>query len=523
MRFITRIISIVFCAAAIALHPIEVESKAKSKARTTTTTRAKKSSKKSSSTRSKSRTKGTKSSRTRGKKTTTRRVWAPFASFETTATPSQYNVPDDSIASLRRKADAGNREAQYLLGCSYFERRVSGANRDSADYNAMRYWRMAAEQGHVTAMGDYGYCLRTGRGIQADTLAAVEMYVASLIKGNSRLERLTRQNADRKSSFDAYVLARSIDSGLKIVDKRNAAYYDEIACEGGFIPAIIDNAKRELAAGNGDGAVKLLRSIHNPDDATIDRILEMLKSAGSQDIEVLVNVASTGYPDAQLILADILIERNELKEAYQWMYKAAQNGSDTGLEKLVLMLLNQESELYEPYEAYLWIDTYADGNDEETVKYATELSGNDTSFINYVLGMQKISQEKPDYAGAHPLFRESTTAGSESMALLCDAKSVKKSQAAKELRKRAGEDRPLAAVAYSYINQKDAMGYLNTAAKRGDVASKNRLGVILYKNKKYSDAHKVLTDIQQNSILTEEAAIALSECDEKVSKLKNGN
>lgn len=523
----TRIIAVLACSILLIGNPIYTESKVKSKAKTTATASRSKKAGNSKTTKNSKSNKNNKSSKGNSKTTknakskqSTRRGWAPFASFETKATPSQYNVPADSIASLTRKAANGNVEAQYLLGCSYFERRVAGANRDSADYQAAKYWYMAAQQGHATAMGNYAYCLRTGRGVTADTLAAVNMYVASLKKGNPRLEKLTRQNADRNSAMDSYILARAIESGLKVYGNHDADYYDRIACSCGFAPAIVNEAQKELAAGNTDRAVQLLRSIHNPDDDTIDKILAMLRQAGSQDTEVLLNMASTGYPEAQLTLADILFERGESADAYKWMYQAAQNGSDTALEKLVRMLLNDSSSVYDPYQAYLWIDTYAEGNRDQINSLAIRLSGSNDSFVAYANGMALINvADHADFASALPLFKTSKTIGSNAMALLCEAKTINKSNAEKDLKKLADKQAPLAPMAYSILkpNDKTALKYLQAASKKGDISAKIQLGVTLYKKKDYKEAAKILNEVYENWILTEEAAIILSECDEKLS------
>lgn len=533
MKLIKYIFAILTAFLLMFALPTELEAKrAAKRAKTTAVSKSKKTGRSAKSGKSSAKSKYGSSSKSKnkkkragkkyGRKSASRRsVWHPFATFESRVTPTPYYVPSDSIASLRLKAASGNREAQYLLGCSHFERRVRYTPTDSADILAAKYWHDAAVQGHIEAIGNYAYCLRTGRGVQTDTLAAIDYYVSSILKGNNRLEKLIKRNAEHGGGMDSYILARAIELGYKNTERgKDTNYYDELAISNGFTPALIAGAEREIAAGNTDHAIELLRSIHNPDDRTINRILDMLSKAGTGDLQVLRNLADTDYPEAQLALSEMLIERGESAEGGKWMYRAAQNGSDAALNRIVVIQTTPGSSLYDPYQAYLWLDTYTDSNAELVAQKALELT-NDTAFANYAKGLVILdsdAENTPDYASALNLFLTSTTPGADAMTLLCIAKTDKKSKAHKQLKQLASKGIPLAPFAYSLLNEKDAMKSLRTAASAGDVAASNRLGVILCRRGKFEDARKILLPIHENSIMTRDAAMALTECDDHLNE-----
>ncbi len=517
MKAINRFVTLIIASLLLVATPVGLEAKRSAKGgRTTAVTKSKAGSKKREKT-----SKKTSGKTRRGKQTNKKQsrraaaVWHPFASFESRATPTPYYVPGDSIASLKRKAAAGNREAQYLLGCSHFERRVRNTPADSADILAAYYWQQAAAQGHTEAMGNYGYCLRTGRGLRADTLSAVEWYIKSLLKGNRRLENLTARNAEHGGGFDAYVMARAIEQGFKGAGSgKDVAYYDNLAAKGEFTPALIDGARRYLAAGNTTSALEMLRAIRNPDDKTIGQILDMLSRAGTTDLQVLRNLAETEYPEAQLALSEVLLSNGDNAEGARWMYQAAQNGSDVALDRIVKIQTTPGSSLYDPYQAYLWLDMATESDPGEASVKALELTG-DSAFADFTKALIMLDREdrQPDYAGALPLLTDNPTPGAEAMALLCEAKTVKKSKAGKTLKQMASKAAPLAPLAYSFINAKDAMKMLKKGAEAGDVASANRLGVIYFNEKKFDDAREVLLPLQQNAVMTRDASVALSKCE----------
>lgn len=490
------------------------KSSSKGSSKSSSRSRSSKSSKSSRAGRS-DRSKSSKYRSSRNRRSSSRRSYGhrPFATFETKARPTINYVNSDSINSLRRKAANGNHEAQYLLGCAFFEKKVRDVSRDSMDVYAASYWADAAKGGHATAMGDYAYCLRTGRGVMPDTLAAIDYYKKSLLKGNSRLLSLTRQNAERGSGLDAWILAEVAEQNPKLAaNGYDAERYADIALNSGFTYALLNEAHQAIKTGDNDRALSLLKKIKNPSDDTIDQILAMMKETGDNDLDLLRRLAETDYPDVQLRLGQELAMRDKPSEAAYWMKRASQNGSDVALADYTRRLVNGQGVNQDYYQAYMWLDVATDSRPDSIIAMASRIVP-DPAFLKFAEGMNLLVKE--DYAAALPLFADSYKLGAQSaqsMMLLCDAMSVKKSKAPKMLKKLADEGAPLAAYAYSLYKPKDAVKVLKKSADAGSIAAMDRLGVLLFNKKDYRGAYHYLIEADRTAILSNDAAVALSKC-----------
>ena len=132
---------------------------------------------------------------------------------------------DPGLERLRVQAEAGEAYAQYELGCRYYEGR--GIKRDYEE--ALKWYRLAAAQGHNSGLCDVGFCYRNGHGVEQD------FYKARLARRHG-LEVLVPEAADREEvhrviydelvagvvnehSRAAYraVIARLVDRGAEAV------------------------------------------------------------------------------------------------------------------------------------------------------------------------------------------------------------------------------------------------------------------------------------------------------------------
>lgn len=514
--------------ALVACIPQDVDAARKKSSRKSTRTtqvasRSKKS-KKSSKTTKASRRGSTKyssrKSRRSGRRVTTRQasVWRPFRDYETRATPTISYITRDSVASLRRKSAAGNPEAAYLLGCSYFESKVPGTPADSSIIYAADYWGQAARLGHAVGMGNYAYCLREGRGVRPDTVASVDWYVRSLVKGNPQLMRLTMQNVERGSGMDAFIMSKVAAERPALAGKgKTADDYMAVAVQAKFTPALLALADYAVTSGDYEKALAHYRSIVGPDDATIASILELLRQMGSKDESILKELASTGFPEAQMALARLYIERNQPEEASKWLREAAQNGNDQALNEYVSRLVRGDGIARDYMQAYNWLEAMADEDDSVEVDSLAAAIG-DAAFEPFVSGVTLM--RKGDYSGALPYFVKADELdgdGAKALVMLCQAKTDRKSKAEKELKELVRQNGPLAAYAWSVLKPKEAVKTLQPAAEAGSVAAMDRLGVVLVQQKKYPEALHYLTMAEESGILTPEGALALEEAIHNVS------
>ena len=78
------------------------------------------------------------------------------------------------------KAEAGDAEAQYVLGEAY--RIGEGVEQDNAE--AVRWYRKAAEQGHAKAQSKLGYTYYHGEGLEQDYMEAVSWWRKAAEQGH---------------------------------------------------------------------------------------------------------------------------------------------------------------------------------------------------------------------------------------------------------------------------------------------------------------------------------------------------
>ena len=119
------------------------------------------------------------------------------------------------IAALRKVAEAGDANAQYALGCRYYE--GDGVARDYAE--ALKWYRLAAAQGHNSGLCDVAFCYRNGHGVPQDYAKAIPLY---------------RQAADQGCPTGAFWLGYAYEHGQGVArDLAQARRWYELARERG--------------------------------------------------------------------------------------------------------------------------------------------------------------------------------------------------------------------------------------------------------------------------------------------------
>jgi TPR repeat protein len=119
------------------------------------------------------------------------------------------------------KANFGDPEAQYQLGLAY----DLGLGVDKNEYEAMRWYRLAANSGHTGAQNNLAYLCETGPDGLKDITEAVKWYRRGAIYGDAmaqyNLGRLylygPRSKAEqrRSPSLDAKVCRRELPAGSR--------------------------------------------------------------------------------------------------------------------------------------------------------------------------------------------------------------------------------------------------------------------------------------------------------------------
>jgi TPR repeat protein len=88
---------------------------------------------------------------------------------------TQKKTESTEIIELRQKAEAGHAESQVKLAVNY---------RYANPSESARWWRAAAEQGHLSAQFNLAEYLRQGRGVAKDVYEAIEWYTKAAKSGH---------------------------------------------------------------------------------------------------------------------------------------------------------------------------------------------------------------------------------------------------------------------------------------------------------------------------------------------------
>jgi len=124
------------------------------------------------------------------------------------------NEPPE-IVQLRKRAEAGDADAQYELGCKYYN--GDGVGRDYAE--ALKWYRKAAAQGHNSGLCDVAYCYRNGHGVKQDYAKAIPCY---------------QQAANQGCPTGAYWLAFAYEHGQGVKpDMEKAKHWYEVSRDRG--------------------------------------------------------------------------------------------------------------------------------------------------------------------------------------------------------------------------------------------------------------------------------------------------
>ena len=86
------------------------------------------------------------------------------------------------VEDLRRKAEGGDSESQWLLGDRYHQ----GIDVEQDHAEAARWYALAVEAGHAGAMYRLGLLRLTGQGVEPDRARAEELLVAAARAGYPR-------------------------------------------------------------------------------------------------------------------------------------------------------------------------------------------------------------------------------------------------------------------------------------------------------------------------------------------------
>ena len=151
----------------------------------------------------------------------------------------------ESLAELRKEAEAGNAAAQYNLGTRCLK--GDGVLKDSSE--ASKWFRKSAEQGNAIAQFFLGVMYDSGDGLPKDSAEAVKWYRKSAEQGNA------------KAQFNLGVMYKNGDGVLKDFVQAHAWYNNASANRNENAKTNLGFLEREMTPEQKAEAMKLAREI----------------------------------------------------------------------------------------------------------------------------------------------------------------------------------------------------------------------------------------------------------------------
>lgn len=99
--------------------------------------------------------------------------------------PNVLVLNASQMQALEARAQAGEANAQYILGAAY---RKGGPLLEKKPAATVRWWHMAAEQGNVKAQNGLGYMYQNGEGVARDYVQAAKWYRTAAEQGDAVAE-----------------------------------------------------------------------------------------------------------------------------------------------------------------------------------------------------------------------------------------------------------------------------------------------------------------------------------------------
>lgn len=242
---------------------------------------------------------------------------------------------EDMVTRFRRRAEDGDAESQFELGCHYAE--ASGFSTN--DEQAMKWWDKAAQQGHAKAQYNLGCSYFNGTGVAPDHEQAVRWFRAA---------------AEQNFPDAQEALARCYYNGEGVPQNFKLAYY----------------WYRKMAEGGSASAQYKLTEMHylkqiDPVDYT--KAFEWCSKAAEQ-----------GHAQAQVMLGSMYDSgkgvKRDYKQAAIWYRKSADQGKASAQWNLAVMYDKGHGVPKDAAQYEFWMRKAAAQGDEDACRWLDRLN-----------------------------------------------------------------------------------------------------------------------------------------------------
>lgn len=302
-----------------------------------------------------------------------------------------YNEPCSyySIQHIISEAENGNADFQCVLGYCYND--GEGVERNYE--KAFEWFKKAAEQGHAQAQFCVADSYLCGTGVDENYTKAMEWMAKAAENDNFYAHNYFNERSEK--TIDIEYVRESAENGDILAQYELGKFYD---CCGAYNKAF-KWLKSAAEQGHLDAQCKVAECYANGDGVEKDEIMAFewymkaaergnaeaqyclfeLYSDGTGCVqdddkadEYLIKSAENGCIEAQHCLASYYQKVSEDKMAFNWLKKAAVQGSDYAQYKLAECYYNGKGVEQSSEKAFLWYSMAADSGHKEALQALAE-------------------------------------------------------------------------------------------------------------------------------------------------------
>lgn len=453
-----------------------------------------------------------------------------------------------NIDNLRKKAEAGDSNAQNTLGVCYYT-----GNKVAKDYEtALKWWSVAAKASHAEAIANMALCYQLGHGTKRDSVMAVKLYKQSIKRGNKALvtgrENRLKENVNL---FDACFLADIFEEGTVVPqDLNKAVKYHIMAGNAGSKASFVKAANIYEKDKNYPQAFKLYAQAASSEVEASYKCGEYLyKGIGTavnkaEAAKYLKVAAKHQIPNAQIMLGDLYFKGEGVEKSVEKalkLYKlAALKDNPVAMWNVGLIYIDGADDVKEDLlRGLYWMAKASEkGMKQNFNKKLNEVNGGendgwkDTDFYEYVKGMVNLYGNDKKVEEAFGIFgkleKKGLTLGTTMKALCFTDKDWKKADEKKAvnlLTKASNGNDPSACYELALRYEKGigvkadkdkALRLIQKAADKGYAMAICHLGMLYNEgkmvDKNITKAIENFLKAMQEGYLSPQAANILSQC-----------
>lgn len=231
---------------------------------------------------------------------------------------------------LMKEAEKGNARALYYLGEKYTEKYITDDGGENDIQVAFHFYSLAADKGDLDAEHAIACFYKVGLGVEKDIHKALEIALSAAEKGSAKAQHLLGEIYEEENGIGP--------------SPTKAFYWYKKSVENGFVEGMFELYQCYLF---GYGTAE--------NDVAANEVLKKMISCGEDTLRDKLNDDKLAFVYTEY--ADLLYEQSEVKEAFEWYYKAADKLNHPRAQFMLGEIYSEDNGIgISPQKAFYWYE-----------------------------------------------------------------------------------------------------------------------------------------------------------------------